>query len=125
MRSMEAFGFDQAFFIEPSVDPFNEKTIRSSMGAVFRLDIKFGTVDQLLEEKLPLIGADMEGVSLEQFVPPKEFALVLGHEGQGIHPQIKNKSTMVKIPMLYPTESLNVAQAGAILLYFLGKSRGL
>jgi tRNA G18 (ribose-2'-O)-methylase SpoU len=67
----------------------------------------------------------MEGVSLEQFVPPKEFALVLGHEGQGIHPQIKNKSTMVKIPMLYPTESLNVAQAGAILLYFLGKSRGL
>jgi tRNA G18 (ribose-2'-O)-methylase SpoU len=49
----------------------------------------------------------------------------LGHEGQGLQEKIKKLIKKVKIPMLPPTESLNVSQAGAILLYFLGKSRGL
>ena len=125
MRSMEAFGFDQAFFLDSSVDPFNEKTIRSSMGAVFRVPIRMGSPKELLEENIPLIGADMEGVSIETFPSPASFALILGHEGQGIDPLLKKHSTQVKIPMLSTTESLNVAQAGAILLYFLGKTRGL
>lgn len=95
------------------------------MGAVFRVPIRMGSPKELLEENIPLIGADMEGVSIETFSPPASFALILGHEGQGIDPLLKKHSTQVKIPMLSTTESLNVAQAGAILLYFLGKTRGL
>lgn len=125
LRSMEAFGFDQALFLDTSVDPFNEKTIRSSMGAVFRVSLRKGSVEELLEEKIPLIGADMGGVSIEFLSPPPSFGLILGNEGQGIHPLLKKHSLKVKIPMLSSTESLNVAQAGAILLYFLGKTRGL
>ncbi len=125
LRSMEAFGFDLAFFLDESVDPFNEKVIRASMGASFRVPLARGDLATLLDSGIPLIGADMDGMSIDQFAPPKKFALVLGHEGQGLSKELKKRAQMVKISMCAPVESLNVAQAGAILLYFLGNTRGL
>lgn len=125
LRSMEAFGFDSLFFLDQGVDPFNEKVIRSSMGAVFRIPMFIGSLKELQALEIPLIGADMEGICIEDFIPPSTFALILGNEGQGIQKNLKSIIQTVKIPMMPPTESLNVAQAGAIFLYFLGRSRGL
>jgi TrmH family RNA methyltransferase len=125
LRSMEAFGFDLAFFLDSCVDPFNEKVIRASMGAVFRVPLRKGSLEDLLDLNLTLLGADMDGDPIERFFPKEPFGLILGHEGQGLQEKIKKLVKKVKIPMLPPTESLNVSQAGAILLYFLGKSRGL
>ncbi len=125
LRSLEAFGFDGAVFLDDTVDPFNEKVIRASMGAVFRVPLIQCTAEILLDSGISLIGADMDGTSINHFSPPSKFALILGHEGQGLAPIFMNKIEKIKIPMLFPTESLNVAQAGAILLYALGKTRGL
>ncbi|MFZ4773414.1 MAG: TrmH family RNA methyltransferase [Chlamydiia bacterium] len=125
IRTMEAFGFDQAYFLDETVDPFNEKVIRASMGAVFRVRLAKGNLDTLLKYNISLIGADMGGTSISHFEISTPFALVLGHEGQGLSKELKKNVKTVKIPMLPPVESLNVAQAGAILLYFLGKTRGL
>jgi TrmH family RNA methyltransferase len=125
IRSMEAFGFNSVFFLDEGVDPFNEKVIRSSMGAVFRIPMFQGDIEALKSLDILLIGADMGGQSVEHFTPPPNFALILGHEGQGLQKNLKPIIQTVKIPMMPPTESLNVAQAGAIFLYFLGRSRGL
>jgi RNA methyltransferase, TrmH family len=123
IRSALALGWDGIFIVAPSCDPFNEKAIRSAKGATFRLPIQEGSWEQfiLLSKQKPfhVYLADKQGSSLESMKPSLPMALILSRESQGARQEAKAAFTSITIPMQERMESLNVASAGAILLYCL------
>ena len=69
-----------------------------------------------------LVVADMGGENVFSFVPPKQFALAIGNEANGISEQTKSSAKhTVRIPMQATQESLNAAVAAGISMYLLAK----
>ncbi|MBI5274786.1 MAG: RNA methyltransferase [Chlamydiales bacterium] len=127
MRSALAFGFDGMYLIEPIVDPYNDKVIRSSKGAVFSLPLQRGSLDDFIKWALTtratIFRADLKGKTMEDISsnPTHCTILILGNESKGIDDAIKQISIPITIPISDKTESLNVAIAGSILMYSLGQ----
>ena len=121
IRTMVGAGYDTVFITSDCADPFSSKAVRASMSGVFRLKICTITREEALEYiKAPLIVADMNGEDVFTFCPPKEFCLVIGNEGKGISPFIREKAQkVVAIPMQNGIESLNASVSAGILMYQL------
>ena len=123
LRTLDAFGFDGLLLLEGCADPWSVKTVRSSMGAVFRRPVwcmKAEELPDLLARSgLPLYGTalredteDVRAVSLDR------CAIVIGSEGQGIRDMVLDMcQKTLKIPMTERCESLNAAIAAAVLLW--------
>ena len=118
LRTCLSFNIRTVLLIEPCCDPWNPKCLRSAKGAQFDIQILPCSWEQLPAIG-PLFVADMEGTNVRTIERPNRFALVLGNEAHGVKVPSSLSSYPVKIPMPGPMESLNVAQAGAILLYAL------
>ncbi len=122
MRSAKAFGFNTIVLGEGSCDIYNDKVIRSSQGAIFKLNfIKANLVEFIPTLKDYIVyGTNVrKGISVKDCEKNKKIALVLGNEGNGISDKVDmviNKN--IYIP-LENTESLNVTVAGSILMYEL------
>lgn len=119
IRSAEAFGFRDVIMIE-SVDVYNEKALRASMGSTFRLNILYRSYDFLRElksEGYKLYSADMDGEDYRKEDYQDKILLVIGNEGQGISQEIENiLDRTIKIPMQGEIESLNAAISGSIIM---------
>jgi TrmH family RNA methyltransferase len=108
-----------------SVDPYNPKTVKSSMSAVFHMNIYTAeTVQEVLkivrEFGAKLICADAGGKNIFALPKPDKFALVVGNEGTGVGQVfLAAADSVVSIPMDERVESLNAAAAAAVLLYQL------
>ena len=123
MRSACAFGFGTIFIGNGCVDIYNEKVIRSSQGAIFKLNFKFGNVVDFINEELgsyKVYGTNVvRGVALDEVSNLDKMAVILGNEGNGISKEVDNLLLdNIYIPM-ENTESLNVAIAGSIIMYKL------
>jgi len=127
LRSSLALGWDGAFILNNSCDPFNEKAIRAARGATFRLPLAWGdwnSLKQLVQgNKLTPLVADINGVDLAHMKKTSGILLVMGNEAHGASKETKNFCQAVTISMPGAMESLNVAVAGGILMYAL-KSKG-
>jgi TrmH family RNA methyltransferase len=124
LRTALALGWEGAFITCGSTDPFNEKAIRSAKGATFKLPLRSGTWEELknlLQKKqFTLFAADAKGQDIKDCkTSGLPIALALGNEAHGISSELKKNAKMLAIPMHGPMESLNVASAGAILMYEL------
>ncbi|MFC7321097.1 TrmH family RNA methyltransferase [Halobacillus campisalis] len=123
IRTADAAGFSQVIIGEGSVDPFNEKVLRSTQGSLFHLPIIQGKLEQYVEainsEGVPLYAAALEGaVPYKKFEPKGRAAIIVGNEGQGIRKELLDLvDDKVYIPIYGQAESLNVAIAAAILMY--------
>lgn len=124
IRTASAFGFG-TILSESSVDYYNEKVIRSSQGAVFYVNLVEGNILDFIRNHSEyhiygtdvLSGTNIRTVSFNQ----AKKAIILGNEGSGVRPQIKDLvHTNIHIPMS-STESLNVAIAGGIIMYEASK----
>lgn len=124
IRTALALGWDGVYILDSSVDPYNDKAIRASKGALFRLKMQEGTVQQLLDMALQqhfsLCVADTQGKAPESFPKVKKMMLVLGNESHGPSEALIEHGQRVSLPMPGEMESLNVAIAGGILMYTLG-----
>lgn len=125
IRSALAFGWDGAYIIEESCDPYNDKALRAAKGATFRLPIAWGTWEQLQmgikgKDIKPLV-ADLGGTSLNALKVKGNIMLVFGNESHGPSKFAKELCKGVTIPMSGDMESLNVGVAGGILMYELNK----
>ncbi len=115
IRSALAFGWDGAFFLPGTCDPYNDKALRAAKGATFLLPLAFGSWDELAKiANITIVVADIKGK------PPSSYtginmALVLGNEAKGVDCPVPHEKVTLK--MQGEMESLNVAQAGSILLY--------
>lgn len=124
LRTALALGWEGAFILEGSCDPFNEKALRASRGAVFRLPMAMGQwaeMENLIRKnRLTPLAADLEGKDLKQISSSKNgVLLVLSNEASGLSEEAKRVCEKVTIPMPGDMESLNVAVAGGILMYSL------
>jgi TrmH family RNA methyltransferase len=123
LRTALALGWEGAYILPNSCDPYNEKTIRAARGAHFRLPLGMGSCEQLKkiaqENHLEPLVADLKGQIPEQINKQKGRLLVLGNEAHGASKDIQFFCSKVTIPMPGEMESLNVAIAGSILMYLL------
>lgn len=117
LRTALAFGWEGAFILEGSCDPFNEKALRAAKGATFRLPLVQGTWEALLQSPLPRYVADLKGKSMKELPLEKGAILVLSNESQGASLKAKTLCQPITLPMSNEMESLNVAVAGGILMY--------
>ncbi|MGN1388229.1 MAG: TrmH family RNA methyltransferase [Bulleidia sp.] len=122
IRTAVSFSFDGVCCSEDTCDFYNEKTIRSTQGALFhipliRTDLK-ELISRLREQGVKVIATALDAsipfASLEE---SEKMAFVLGNEGQGVTAEIqKAADERIRIEM-NGFESLNVAVAGGIVMY--------
>ena len=124
VRTAAALGATATIALPGTVDLWNPKVIRSSMGAQFQhFAFHTGTDDLLgfLERKgIDLWATDASGSALEKSGAPSRLAIAVGNEGSGLTPAIRAKAQRtVSLPIATNVESLNVAVATGIILYEL------
>ena len=106
-------------------DPFSEKTIRASMGAVFRTEVQSIAMEELLRQceelNLPLAATALTDAASDlRTVDLRDYIMVIGSEGQGICKELLQASKkQIIIPMQGRCESLNAAVAATIVLWEL------
>lgn len=124
LRTANWFGVDLLLVSGDSVDLFNPKVVRSSMGSLFHLqfsgtDNLAKTIKELQQRNFTVISSTPQAetsVHSLQVKPP--LAFILGSEAHGVSPEIQQLATItVSIPRHGEAESLNVAVAGGILMY--------
>lgn len=130
IRTSAAAKATAVLITEGTVDLYNPKVIRSTMGAVFQIPIISGLEDEevicwLKKNNINILVADVNAQKYYFSVNLKEaVALVIGNENQG--PSLKWKSMAkhkIKIPILGDTESLNASVAAGILIYDVIRQR--
>ncbi|HJB22621.1 MAG TPA: RNA methyltransferase [Candidatus Jeotgalibaca pullicola] len=124
VRTADAAGFNGVVFGTGSVDPFNDKVIRSMQGSHFHIPIYRMSlpelIDRLQESAIPVFGTALdEKAQRYRDVPITDSAaIILGNEGNGVSNQLLAKTDgNIYIPIIGKAESLNVAVAASILMY--------
>jgi TrmH family RNA methyltransferase len=130
IRTADAFGIDGMILSGDTVELFNPKVVRSTMGSIFRLKIVDDvdlqkTVIQLKKRRFKIIGTDVkQGKRIEKLNLSGRTCLLIGSEAEGLSSKLlKLSDGIVRIPTCDKAESLNVAVAGGILLYEMTKKR--
>ncbi|MDP3488142.1 MAG: RNA methyltransferase, partial [Bacillota bacterium] len=114
IRLADAIGADAFIATRGSVDIFNPKVVRASMGSLFHLQIVQDIEGEKLAEQLKELGyaivaADVYGaVDHFDYRFSLPIAVVFGNEGRGLSPEWKECADLVRIPMPGKAESLNV-----------------
>ena len=124
MRTAEAAGVTGVIMGKGTVDIFNPKVVRASMGSIFRLP--FAYVDDL---KSVIMGLKKEGISFyathlkgkesyRDISYSSKAGILIGNEARGLSDEIANLAdTYVIIPMQGRVESLNASVAAALMMY--------
>lgn len=125
IRTADALGFQGVLLTESTATIYNPKTVAASMGSIFHIPIvelqgEIGCIASWLRrEGFILIATDVEGDNLASGCPQAlRLVLMLGNEGKGLSDEALTIADLsVSIPMCGKAESLNVASAGAILMW--------
>ncbi|MFZ5649024.1 MAG: TrmH family RNA methyltransferase [Bacillota bacterium] len=128
IRSADAFGADGVFLMKGTVDLYNSKTLRATMGSVFHLPVLSNVRPAELMEKLTgggvglLVGVPEGGAPLNQLDLRRSLALVVGSEADGPSRDLLSlPHEKVSIPMAGMAESLNAGVAASIMLYEIAR----
>lgn len=131
LRTAAWFGIQGILCGHNTAEITNPKVVRGSMGALFRLtiweEIPLNEIlPQLRDHGVALIGTDIKqsgkilNYDLAELHHIQRIALILGNETRGVDPEILNLCThRIRVPGTGEIESLNVAVAGGILMYFI------
>ena len=122
-RTADAFGADGFMLCNGCADPWAPKTVRSTMGAAFRLPVFEGTMEQVAE-KLTAAGIPLYATALREdtedvrSVDLSRAAVIIGSEGRGVSDRaLELCGKTVKIPMTPRCESLNAGIAAGVVLW--------
>jgi len=124
IRTADATGAQAVVLIEPCVDPFDPKTVRSTMGSLFTVPlVRTKDVNELhawlKRAGRHAVGADVVDRPVwNTDALAGRVGLFLGNEARGLSEDVRQvMDTFVGLPMAGSAESLNVAVAGGVLLY--------
>lgn len=120
IRTAECAGFGAVLLINDCVDAYNPKTVRSTMGSIFRIPVFEFTVDDLKKLDDYTLAVTMLDGAVDIFKAEfgEKVALVIGSEANGVSDEIKKLAQLpVKIPMCGEAESINAAVAAGIAMY--------
>ena len=122
LRTADALEIPVAL-LEGCADPYSHKTVRASMGAVFRTPVVTTTYEQVrsacAEAGIPLAVTALSPRAVDlRSAPLQQMAVVIGSEGQGVRPEILQQAQQqLIIPMNPRCESLNASVAAAIVMW--------
>ena len=130
VRTGEGAGVTGIIMNKTTVDLFNPKTIRSTMGSIYRVPF-YVTEDlpalmkQLQEKGISLYAAHLKGEhSYDEEDYKKACGFLIGNEGNGLSNEIADLAdTYIKIPMEGQVESLNAAISATLLMYEANRQR--
>jgi len=124
LRTAAALGATGTVALPGTVDLWNPKVIRSSMGAQFGHQAFHAEPKDLFafleREEIVLWGTAAHGKTLDRTSVPPRLAIAVGNEGAGLSAELLHKAQQtVSVPIAGKVESLNVAVATGIILYEL------
>lgn len=117
------YGLSQVVVSKKTGDIFNPKVVRSTMGAIFRINIiqsddLVATIKEIKKHKFKVIATSLQTNDSVYDIDYKKSAIIIGNEANGVSQEVmETADKKVKIPMLGKTESLNAAVATGVMLY--------
>ena len=130
LRTAEGAGMSGVILSRGSVDMFNPKVVRATMGAIFRMPFCYvedlaETIGYIKDREIPVYGTTMEGsLRYDEIDYGAGAGIVVGNEAKGISENVlKQLSGCVRIPMAGKLESLNAAVSAAIMMYEMARQR--
>lgn len=130
LRTAEAAGATGCITLRGGADPFRDKAVRGSMGSIFRLPVLHaldaqGVVAFCARHRLQLVVADAAGDRTHTQADLRQpMALVVGAEAAGVpEPLLRAAHVRVRVPLVRPVDSLNVAVAAGVLLFEAQRQR--
>lgn len=124
IRIADWFGIENIFCSPNTVDLFNPKVIQATMGALSRVKVHYTPLTELIEkfqcEDFPVYGTFLEGEIIYKTSLSSQGFIIMGNEGQGISPELKELINKKLFIPNYPlgsstSESLNVSVATSII----------
>ena len=123
IRTANAFGIGAVLLVGACADLYNPKTVRATMGAIFRQRVEQLSVDEmkalLCENALPLYGAALsDGARDIRQAELRQAAVAIGSEGNGLSRELLALSDgQIIIPMTPESESLNAGVAASVVMW--------
>lgn len=127
LRTADAAGFDGALFSHACADLYGAKTLRATMGSVFRVPTRrTGELVKELEEMkgrgYAIVATELGGADFYANCPRENAVLIIGSEGRGVSPEVRAVATHhLALPMRGGAESLNAAVAAGIMIYEMAR----
>ena len=127
IRAADAAGADAVLFSEGSVDPYNPKVVRSTAGSLLNVPVSIGVdmeraISGIKQKGVRVFSTSARGDALPEIaaeVLAGPSAWVFGNEAGGVSSEIaKLADQTVAIPIYGSAESLNLATAASVCLYF-------
>ena len=129
-RTGEGAGVDGIFMSKETVDLYNPKTIRSTMGSIYRVPFLVAeelgeTLKRLKADGVCLYAAHLQGTApYDAFDYRKPCGFLIGNEGNGLTDATAGMAdSYIRIPMQGQVESLNAAVSAALLMYECSRQR--
>lgn len=130
VRTAEGAGVDAVFMSKDCVDIYNPKTIRSTMGSIYRMPfIYIEDIPKLLnifrKNGIKSYAAHLDGKnSYDKEDYQSGTAILIGNEGNGLRDEVTERADiLVRIPMQGQVESLNAAIAASIFMFEVFRQR--
>lgn len=130
VRTAEGAGVDAVFMSKDCVDIYNPKTIRSTMGSIYRMPFIYiedipELLNQFRKNGVKSYAAHLDGKNAYDKEDYKTgTAILIGNEGNGLRDEVtENADILVRIPMQGQVESLNAAIAASVLMFEVFRQR--
>ena len=123
LRTVDSVGLSQIIMSKRSGDVYNSKVVRSTMGAIFRVNVIESenlkdTIKEIKKHKFNVISTSLDTDKSLYDIELNKSAIIVGNEANGVSKEIQELSdTKIIIPMLGKTESLNASVATGVVLY--------
>ena len=129
LRTADAAGFDGVLLGSGCADLYSAKTLRATMGSVFRVPTR--RTDDLAGELMAMrargyavAATELGGEDFYAGCPRGQCVLVIGSEGRGVSQAVRDAATHhLALPMRGGAESLNAAVAAGIMIYEMARER--
>ena len=130
LRTGEGAGIQAVIANKTTVDLFNPKTIRSTMGSIYRVPFIVSedfqeTILEFQRKGMRIYAAHLKGtMNYDEANYSGSCGFLIGNEGNGLSEEIAGLAdTYIRIPMEGKVESLNAAIAATILMYEVSRQR--
>jgi len=123
LRTLDSVNLKQIILSEKTADPYNPKVVRSTMGAIYRVNMIrskniIDTLKNMKKHKYDVVATSLQTDKTIYDIDYKKKVIIIGNEANGVSNEVLELANKkVKIPMLGKTESLNAAVATGIILY--------
>ena len=123
LRTADSLNIKQIILSKDCADAYNPKVVRSTMGAIFRINIiesenLVKTIKEMKKHKIKVMATSLDTTKSIYDVTYEKTAIVIGNEANGVEKEILELADeRIKIPMPGKTESLNASVATAVILY--------